>query len=141
LKIREIFCENPRIIFVLFYEVHKENMFTINLEDGREAPSKASILYLYINRSSKYREYIATQSEIALEIATQLGALEPAEGEEDIEDEVERSTVPVQTSDVTNIRLTNVGQYKRQTSTNVGLVQTSDWHKCQTSTNFGRVHL
>ena len=46
LKIHEIFCENPRIIFVLFYDVHKENMFTINLEDGREAPSKAS---LYIN--------------------------------------------------------------------------------------------
>ena len=43
LKIREIFCENPRIIFVLFYDVHKENMFTINLEDGREAPSKTSI--------------------------------------------------------------------------------------------------
>jgi len=43
LKIREIFCENPRIIFVLFYDVQKENMFTINLEDGREAPSKASI--------------------------------------------------------------------------------------------------
>ena len=42
MKIREIFCENPRIIFVLFYVVHKENMFTINLEDGREAPSKAS---------------------------------------------------------------------------------------------------
>ena len=41
LKIREIFCENPRIIFVLFYDVHKENMFTTNLEDGREAPSKA----------------------------------------------------------------------------------------------------
>ena len=41
LKIREIFCENPRIIFVLFYDVHKENMFTINLGDGREAPSKA----------------------------------------------------------------------------------------------------
>ena len=39
--IREIFCENPRIIFVLFYDVHKENMFTINLGDGREAPSKA----------------------------------------------------------------------------------------------------
>ena len=38
----DIFCENPRIIFVLFYDVHKENMFTINLEDGREAPSKAS---------------------------------------------------------------------------------------------------
>ena len=43
LKIREIFCENLRIIFVLFYDVHKENMFTINLEDGRETPSKASI--------------------------------------------------------------------------------------------------
>ena len=42
LKIHEIFCENPRIIFVLFYDVHKENMFTINLEDGREAPSKDS---------------------------------------------------------------------------------------------------
>ena len=41
MKIREIFCENPRIIFVLFNDVHKENMFTINLEDGREAPSKA----------------------------------------------------------------------------------------------------
>ena len=46
LKIHEIFCENPRIIFVLFYDVHKENMFTIDLEDGREAPSKASHLYL-----------------------------------------------------------------------------------------------
>ena len=43
LKIHEFFCENPRIIFVLFYDVHKENMFTINLEDGREAPSKASV--------------------------------------------------------------------------------------------------
>ena len=42
LKIHEIFCENPQIIFVLFYDVHKENMFTINIEDGREAPSKAS---------------------------------------------------------------------------------------------------
>ena len=42
LKIREIFCENPRIIFILFYDVHKENMFKTNLEDGREAPSKAS---------------------------------------------------------------------------------------------------
>ena len=34
MKIRELF-------FVLFYDVHKENMFTINLEDGRKAPSKA----------------------------------------------------------------------------------------------------
>ena len=38
LKIHEIL----QIIFVLFYDVHKENMFTINLEDGREAPTKAS---------------------------------------------------------------------------------------------------
>ena len=48
-KIHEIFCENPRIIFVLFYDVHKENMFTTNLEDGREAPSKASILKLHFD--------------------------------------------------------------------------------------------
>ena len=41
LKIHEFFCENQRMIFVLFYDVHKENMFTINLEDGREEPSKA----------------------------------------------------------------------------------------------------
>jgi len=40
--------ENPRIIFVLFYDVHKENMFTINLEDGRETPYKAS--YLDLNK-------------------------------------------------------------------------------------------
>ena len=33
LKSHEIFCENPRIIFVLFHDVHKENMFTINLKD------------------------------------------------------------------------------------------------------------
>ena len=42
LKIHEIFCENLHIIFVLFYDVHQDNMFTINLEDGREAPYKAS---------------------------------------------------------------------------------------------------
>ena len=40
---RHFFCENPRIIFILFYDVHKENMFRTNLEDGREAPSKASL--------------------------------------------------------------------------------------------------
>jgi len=71
--------------------------------------------------------------------------------------------VPVQTSDPqtsdgTNIRLKNVGQYTRRTSTNVGPVQTSDqykhrtstnigpvqtsdWYKRRTSTNVGRVHL
>ena len=43
MKIHEIFCENPRIIFVLSYDVHKENMFTINLEDEREAAFKANI--------------------------------------------------------------------------------------------------
>ena len=51
LKIHKNCCENPRIIFVLFYDVHKENMFIINLEDGREAPSKATIyIYIYIIR-------------------------------------------------------------------------------------------
>ena len=48
LKIREIFCENPRIIYILFYDVHKENMFRTNLEDGREAPSKASTYFNWI---------------------------------------------------------------------------------------------
>ena len=48
LKIHEFFSENPRIIFVLFYDVHKANMFTINLEDGREKPSKASTYTIYI---------------------------------------------------------------------------------------------
>ena len=33
----------------MFYDVHKENMFTINLEDGREAPSKASVLNFFFN--------------------------------------------------------------------------------------------
>ena len=49
LKIHEIFYENPRIIFVLFYDVHKEKMFTINLEDWREALSKASNVNLALN--------------------------------------------------------------------------------------------
>ena len=47
-KIHEIFCENPQIIFVLFYDVQKENMFTTNLEDGREAPSKASNIIVIV---------------------------------------------------------------------------------------------
>jgi len=46
-----------------------------------------------------------------------------------------------QTSDCTNIRLTNVGQYKRRSSTNVGPVQTSEQYKRQTGKNVGRVHL
>jgi len=53
LKIRENFCEDPRIIFVLFYDIHKENMFTINLEDGREAPYKASIKYILVNLAAE----------------------------------------------------------------------------------------
>ena len=44
LKINDFFCENRRIIFVLFYGKHKENMFTITLEDGCEALSKASLI-------------------------------------------------------------------------------------------------
>ena len=50
--------------------------------------------------------------------------------------------VPVQTSDPhtsdsTNLRHTNVEQYKHQTTTNVGIVQTPDQYKCQTGTNVG----
>ena len=53
-------------------------------------------------------------------------------------------SVPVQMSDAQTSDATNVGQYKRQThkrrtSTNVGLVQTSDWYKRRTSTNVGPV--
>ena len=36
MKIRELF-----LFCFTMYDVHKENMFTINLGDGREAPSKA----------------------------------------------------------------------------------------------------
>jgi len=36
------FFAKIRKLFFFFYDVHKENMFTINLEDGREAPYKAS---------------------------------------------------------------------------------------------------
>ena len=36
LKIHEIFLWNPRIIFVLFHDVHKENMFTINLGEAQK---------------------------------------------------------------------------------------------------------
>ena len=48
-KSAKFFCENPRIIFILFYDVHKENMFRTNLEDGREALSKACILIFWNN--------------------------------------------------------------------------------------------
>jgi len=58
LKIHEFFCENPRIIFVLFYNIRKENMFTINLEDGREAPSKASILNIFNSYKDKKRKIL-----------------------------------------------------------------------------------
>ena len=40
LKIHEIFWWNPRTFFCLFYNVHKENLFTIKIEDGREALKK-----------------------------------------------------------------------------------------------------
>ena len=32
------------IFFVLFYNVHKENMFTIEIEDGRKSPK--SLVYI-----------------------------------------------------------------------------------------------
>jgi len=42
------FCYKIRETFVLFlfYNEYKENMFTIEIEDGREAPEKPSYLYL-----------------------------------------------------------------------------------------------
>jgi len=52
LKIHKFFGGNPRIIFVLFYDVHKENMFTINLEDGRTA--SIYIIGLIEKNFSKY---------------------------------------------------------------------------------------
>ena len=73
MKIHEIFCENQRIIYVLFYDVHKENMFTINLEDGREAPSKASTLNMFSRRPApksvlKSRgEYLSDESSVESE--------------------------------------------------------------------------
>ena len=39
LKIHEIFFyEISEFLFVLFYNEHKENMLTIEIEDGREVP-------------------------------------------------------------------------------------------------------
>ena len=38
----KFFVKTRELFLFFFYDVHKENMFTINLEDGREAPSKAS---------------------------------------------------------------------------------------------------
>ena len=40
-KPRIFFYEIRELFLFLLYNVHKENMFTINLGDGREAPSKA----------------------------------------------------------------------------------------------------
>ena len=41
-----IFFINPLTLLLLFYNVYKEKMFTIQIEDGREAPRKPS-LYMY----------------------------------------------------------------------------------------------
>ena len=62
LNIHENFCENPRIVFVLFYDVHKENMFTINLEDGREAPYKASNVKIPLSSHFDSLEYACEMS-------------------------------------------------------------------------------
>ena len=82
-----------KYVYILYSCINRSRKYVYILYSSIKRSRVVYILYLCINRSSKYREYIATQSEIALEIATQLGALEPAEGEEDIEDEVERSTL------------------------------------------------
>ena len=46
LKIYEIFVK-IRELFLFCFTMYKENMFTINLEHGREAPSKAIIYILH----------------------------------------------------------------------------------------------
>ena len=43
-KSTTFFVKIRQLFFVLFYDLHKENMFTINLQDGREAPYKASYI-------------------------------------------------------------------------------------------------
>ena len=42
----------------MFYDVHNENMFTINLEDGREAPSKAR------KKGAKRLEFLVIQKRL-----------------------------------------------------------------------------
>ncbi len=42
LTIHDIFVKIRELFFVLFYDVHKENMFTFKIKDGQEAPWKAS---------------------------------------------------------------------------------------------------
>ena len=59
LKIRKTFCENLRIIFVLFYDIHKENIFTINLEAPSKAKKKGAkrLEFLVINNWS-FRKFV-----------------------------------------------------------------------------------
>jgi len=59
---------------------------------------------------------------------------------------IKGESVPVQTSVQQTADVSNVGHYKRwtykrQTGTNVGLVQTADQYKRQTGTNVGLVQL
>ena len=37
-KSTHFLLKSANFFFVLFYDVHEENMFTIEIEDGREAP-------------------------------------------------------------------------------------------------------
>ena len=60
LKIHEIFLWKSANYLCFFYDVHKENMFTMNLEDGREVPYKASKLYLIFSLYSDSSKYIWT---------------------------------------------------------------------------------
>ena len=53
LKIHEIFVK-IRELFLFCFTMYKENMFTSNLEDGREAPSKAR------KKGAKRLEFLVT---------------------------------------------------------------------------------
>ena len=48
--------KSPRSFFVMFYNVHKENMFTIEIEDGR-AVDGLKHFYLSPKYSSSYQLY------------------------------------------------------------------------------------
>ena len=59
---RHFFIKSAQYFFCfLFYNVHKENMFTIKIEDGREEPLKHSInilfyelMFIYVYSLYKY---------------------------------------------------------------------------------------
>ena len=56
MKIHEIFYE-IRELFLLFYNVYKEKMFKIQIQDGREAPKNPIKLKKNSNKSRHFCKY------------------------------------------------------------------------------------